>query len=468
MAEPQPINRPEPAVAGAAKTGEQAGRENAAALIELLRIEGEARSVSSTRELAMLAANDVRKVTRARQIFVLHRPGGGALHVGAVTGLPDVDRTVPLVQWIERIAAELIRDGSAVRVFDFSLAKYAEAGGTTAQSYPMQNALWLPLKYRSGQIVAGILMTRDEPWSSNDLAISERLGITFSQAWYWIATSRRPSQFLAFTMKKTAAIFAAVAALGFVPVSLTAIAPAVLAPRNHLVITAPLDGVVADIPVASNEHVKPGQLLVKFEDTTLVSNLAVADREVGVAEARVKKTMLQAVNDISGRHELAIAKSELEVKTAEHDYAREILQRSQIAAPQAGVIIIGDKRDIIGRPLSTGEKILEIADPGQVELLVDVPVGDALLLKTGARVQAFLDSDPLHALEARVVRADYQAKVRETGTLSFRVFAEFENNTGTLPRLGTRGTAQLFGERVPLAYYIFRRPLTALRQWAGF
>ena len=36
-----------------------------------------------------------------------------------------------------------------------------------------------------------------------------------------------------------------------------------------------------------------------------------------------------------------------------------------------------------------------------------------------------------------------------------------------LPRIGLKGTARIYGEPVPLAYAVFRRPFAALRQWAG-
>jgi hypothetical protein len=34
-------------------------------------------------------------------------------------------------------------------------------------------------------------------------------------------------------------------------------------------------------------------------------------------------------------------------------------------------------------------------------------------------------------------------------------------------RLGLRGSAKIDGERVPLGYFLFRRPLLILRQWLG-
>jgi multidrug efflux pump subunit AcrA (membrane-fusion protein) len=444
-----------------------AASDGATSMIELLRIEGQARSTASTQELAILIANETRKLTRARQIFVFERQASGPMTIQAATGLPVVDRTVPLIQCLERAVSRLAEDTGLERCRDFILATYAGADDQTGQSYPLQQVMWFPIKYRAGAPVAGVLMAREDAWSTNDQAIVDRLSLTYAQAWYWLATSKSSRRVLAVTPKRAVAASFIAIAVSLFPVSMTTLAPLVLAPRNQLVVTAPLDGVIQDIPIEANEPVKVGQTIVHFNDTALRSRLAVADREVEVADARVKKTMLIAVNDISGRHELAIAKAELNVKTAERNYAHDVLGRATVIAEQPGIAILGDKRDLVGKPVVTGEKILEIANAEQVELHVDVPVSDVIVLKPGARVKAYLDSDPLRPLEAKIIRADYQAKMQDAGALAFRVVAELDGDAKQLPRLGTRGTAQIFGDRVPLIYFLFRRPLTSLRQWTG-
>lgn len=441
--------------------------EHATSIIELLRIEGQARGTANTDELAIFIANETRKLTRARQIFVLTRHGDNAMKIAAVTGLPVIDRSVPLIQCIERVVARLADDAGLEQSRDFVLATYGGADDETANKYQLQQIMWFPIKYRTGATVAGVLMARDEPWSSNDQAIVDRIALTYAQAWYWLATSKSQAARWTVTRKKVAACVALLAIASLIPVPLTTLAPLVLAPRNQLVITAPLDGVIEDVPIQANEAVKAGQVVVRFNDTALRNRLAVAEREVEVADARVKKTMLLAVNDITGRHELAISKAELNVKNAERDYARDLLSRATLTAGQSGIAILGDKRDLVGRPVSVGEKILEIASPDQVELHVDVPVSDTIILKPGARVKAYLDSDPLNPLEAKIVRADYQAKPQESGILAFRVVAEFQGDAKALPRLGTRGTAQIFGDKVALGFFLFRRPISALRQWIG-
>ncbi|MNF02465.1 hypothetical protein D3C80_2016120 [compost metagenome] len=77
----------------------------------------------------------------------------------------------------------------------------------------------------------------------------------------------------------------------------------------------------------------------------------------------------------------------------------------------------------------------------------------------------FLDSDPLHRHEAKLERAAYEAQATAAGQLAYRLDATF---LGEPPRIGLRGTAKLYGERAPLAYYLLRRPLAAVRQGLGF
>ena len=47
------------------------------------------------------------------------------------------------------------------------------------------------------------------------------------------------------------------------------------------------------------------------------------------------------------------------------------------------------------------------------------------------------------------------------------VIADFQ---GAAPevRIGWHGTAKIYGEDVPLFFYLFRRPLSAIRQFVGF
>ncbi|MGB4864627.1 MAG: HlyD family secretion protein, partial [Hyphomicrobium sp.] len=189
---------------------------------------------------------------------------------------------------------------------------------------------------------------------------------------------------------------------------------------------------------------------------------------VQVAEARLKQSNQVAFSDPRGMHEIGIARAELALKIAERDFARDLLEKSEIRAQRDGIAMYSDKRDLVGRPVAVGERILEVADASALEARIDLPVADAITLSTGARVRLFLDSDPLSPWGATVRRADYKAKVGESDVVAFRVVADITLETDRpLPRLGVRGTAQISGDQVSLGYFLFRRPITAMRQWLG-
>ena len=110
---------------------------------------------------------------------------------------------------------------------------------------------------------------------------------------------------------------------------------------------------------------------------------------------------------------------------------------------------------------------MELANPSEIEFRIDLGVADAIVLREAARVKVFLDADPLRPIEARLVRASYRAKMRDSQQLAFRLVAVAEAGSVENLRLGARGTAQIYSDRVPLGFYLLRRPIAAARQWLG-
>jgi len=166
------------------------------------------------------------------------------------------------------------------------------------------------------------------------------------------------------------------------------------------------------------------------------------------------------------RGDLAVAATEKSLAVAKRDYAADLLARTQVTAPDAGVVIYADKRDWIGRPVSTGERLMEVADPDRIQIRIDVPVADAIAVKTGADVRAFLDSAPLRPVKATLRVASFEPQMIDGNILAYRIYATLvEKQPGM--RLGIRGTAQIAGDKVPLAFYLFRRPIATIRQRLG-
>ena len=437
-----------------------------AGLIALLKSEEAARQASSEGELLILAANDMMRLAKARQVFVI-KTDGGVFKAAAVSSLAAFDPNAPLVQGIERLLAQSHRLQPLDTVQDLQTVLTTAECDPSLSVYPFAHLLWLPLTGRHQNLLGGLLLARDAPWSPAERVVPERLAHSFAHAWQALRPYRRWQHSRA-TRSRAArlALTAAFLAL-LIPVPMTTLAPFEVGSSSSFVIAAPIDGVIDEIAVEPNAAVKAGDVLVRLNGITLRNRLEIAEHEVSVAEARMTQTLQLAFGDARGRHDIGIVRAERALKVAERDYAHELLDKAQIKAPRDGLAVFADKRSLLGKPVATGERIMDLADPNLIELRIDVAVSDAISVRTASRLKAFFDADPLHTRAGTVTHADYQARLIAGDVLAYRVVAGIDANHDELPRLGSRGTAQLYGENVPLAYLLFRRPLTAVRQRFG-
>lgn len=450
------------------QSGSTTGRAPETPAAQLLRLEAMLRQVRSFPELTYFIANELRPLTRAQQVFVASSNGRGRFKIEAVSSLTNVDRASPMIDGFARLLEGLARDHDLSAPAEFDLATLRSPQIDLAKSYPLPSLLWIPFEDFNGGVIGGMLHTRTAPWSQPEMTIASHLGGTCALAWMALKPAQRHPWLAKLGLSRLAmAGCAALVLLGLLPVSMTALAPAEVAPRGAYIVTAGVDGVVEQINVDPNTAIRKGDVLVQLADTALKNGLEVAEREVAVAEANRKKASQLAFVDVRGRHDLVAAQSELDVKIAERDYARDMLARTRITAERDGIAFFSDKKDLIGKPVGAGEKLLEIVDPAALEFHVDLPVADAIVLNDGARVKVFLDSDPLHPIEATLKRSDYRARPHDNQQLSFRLIAEADPAATPSLRLGVRGTAQVYGERTRLWYYLLRRPISALRQAIG-
>jgi hypothetical protein len=171
--------------------------------------------------------------------------------------------------------------------------------------------------------------------------------------------------------------------------------------------------------------------------------------------------------DARSKAERATKEALLRKKQAELAYSREEYDKINVVADRPGIAIFNSPDDWIARPVSLGQRILLIADPKRVAIEAMLPIKDALETRSGARVQVFLDNSPLDPLEGTVLRTSYDASPTADGVMAFRVRVMLNDDQRT-PRIGAHGVSKIYGESVALFFYLFRRPLTVLRQTIGF
>jgi hypothetical protein len=432
------------------------------ALATLLQLEKSFRNADAAEALAYTLVNDSRGLIEFRQAALWRIDNS---EVVAVSGLPVVDSNAPYISWLKQVFKQLESDTSGT----IRPLTAEDLDGDCGDNWPQwlpDHALWLPVSAYGAMPQAGLLLARESAWTDGELYLLEHVADTFGHA--WAALAPRPPFWKQdwLSKKRLMTGLAVLFCLLWVPVRQTALAPASVIPAHPTILRAAIDGVVDQFYVQPNEQVSKDQRLLSLEEETIKNKLTVTRKALAVAEAEYRKTAQQAMFDMDSKAQVNILKSRTEQQEAEVRSMEDWLARVDIKAPHAGIVVFSDVNDWIGKPVTIGERILMVADPADVELEVQLPVADAINLEPGAKVQFFLNIDPAAPISAELYFAAYQAEVTPDEALAYRLKARLRQ-TEALPRIGLKGTAKVFGSRVPFVYYVLRRPLAALRQWLG-
>jgi hypothetical protein len=332
-------------------------------------------------------------------------------------------------------------------------------------------ALWVPLALDADHGFGALLLARDQPpWNDGERHIVGELADGYAHAWAGFLGGRRRSLLARLWSRRRSinlAIGAAVIAIMCLPITLSALAPAEVTAFKPTIVRAPLDGVVDHFAVAPNAPVREGQTLLELDPRAIQNKLDVASKALAVAEAEYRQAAQEALFDDKSRAKLAVLNERTEQRRADVTYARSLLDRIHVVADRSGLALFDEPNDWIGRPVTIGEKLLEIADPAEAELEIWLPVADAITLEPGAEVEFFLNVSPGAPLRATLRQASYEATLSSANLLGYRLKATLDDNAH-MPRIGLRGTAKIYGEKVTLFYYLARRPLAAVRQFLGW
>ncbi len=334
------------------------------------------------------------------------------------------------------------------------------------KEYSLPFVLWCPLKLADGTNLGGIWLARETPWKDNELKLVKRLADTYAHAWYALKGKEKLTKSPHYERLILGSVLFIIISFFIIPVRISALAPVEVVAKDPIIVSAPMDGVIADVLIAPNTMVSSDTLLLKYEDTGLRNKYVVAEKTLAVAVAEFHKVSQEAFRDAQSNAKVALLRAQVELSRAESKYARDLLEQVDVKSPKQGLLIYTEKSDWIGRPVQVGEKIMKIADPNKVKLRINLPVDDAIFLVVGAEVKIFLDVDPLKPISGVVTHASYEAALTPEGVLAYRIDAEFSEPNVT-KRIGLQGTAKLYEERVSLFYYLFRRPISALRQFVG-
>ncbi|MCI4662526.1 MAG: HlyD family efflux transporter periplasmic adaptor subunit [Neomegalonema sp.] len=441
---------------------------------QLLQLEEAFRSAETISALWYQLANASRRIVPYGTAIILTSDEVRLLRknaqyrVSAAANVQVVDRTAPLMRAFERVVNEVeqpLVEGSFE--LDAQLGREGlVAIGMAPGEYPFQHCHLIPVIER-GLGLGAIVFARKAPFAPGEIAGLQRIVRAAAHAWWAMGGARQARASGWLTLGMRVAGLLSLLALFALPVPMTVLAPAEVVGRDPAVVTAPLSASIKKILVAPNQVVSPGTALFELNDTDLRNAFDLAEREVAVAQSKLHTAKQAAFVDPRGKKEVAIAKAELELAERRRDYAAERLSQVVVSASSGGVVLFSSVDDWTGKPVSIGERVMEIADPAQVEIVMALPSNDAVSLPEKAMVRVFLDADPLNPLSAHLSERAYRAEEADGGVLAYEMTAQISEAETIVPRIGLRGTARIIGDQTTLGYWLFRRPLSYLRQLTG-
>ena len=444
-----------------ASTAQSAANRNAAALKVIMGLENEALAADDLIALKHIAVNRPRDVLQTGHIFWISRHGN-KVTIDAISSQSTLDKTTPFIQWMTR---QLNLRTQSDDLNELALWEFDNCREGAPFTYPFTQALYAPFapNFQHG----GLLFTRETPFKDAEHHLVKRLAKIFGLA--AMATKRKRRKTI--RVSKRLALWGIIALFGLIsviPVPMTRLAPAEIVASKPFIITAPFDGVIEDIFVPPNTPVQSDTPLLRFVDTAYRNDFILAGKEAAIAEAKLRQAAVSSFISETAKRDIAIADAEKALAVARQKYAQDRLAKTILTAPKKGLAIYSDPADWRGRHVTTGEAIIQIANPSDLRLRIEAPLSMGESLTGGTRVKLFLNNAPLNTFEAQLSSASYYAKPLPGGHMAYEAYADLKlEDDGHLPRIGAHGVAKIYGRKAPLGYWLLRQPITLIRQTLG-
>jgi hypothetical protein len=432
----------------------------------LLQLMQRARQVSPE-ELPFFIVNETHQLFPYHQAVLWECDPQRQGRVTAISGVPLPDRGAPYMGWLDLAIQRLAEGDPALKLHPVGPGDLpAPLAQEWAEWVPPQG-LWIPLFGPRQALIGAMLLFRSDPWSEADGHIMGYLAGAYAQSlalrqlgpggfsWRTALRERR---------RAIIAVLGAILLLLLVPVRQAVLAPAEAIPSDPTLIRAPFDGVVDRFYIEPNQSVRAGQRLLSLDPAQLQSRLKVAQETRQIAEAELLQATQFSFSDPSYKAKINPLQGKVEQQAAEIAYIEGLLRRIELKAAHDGLAIFDDPNDWLGRPVTIGQRILVVADPVAVALEIRLPAEDAIPLAPDAEVVFFANVAPDEPIPAHLQFASYRATLTPDNIMSYRLRAAFDEGASK-PRIGYKGTAKVFGHRVPFLLWVLRRPIKLVRQW---
>lgn len=220
-------------------------------------------------------------------------------------------------------------------------------------------------------------------------------------------------------------------------------------------VTAPLSGIVLSISVSDGDPVNA--------DETELARIATNEitQELATAQADYSRALLEREGARGARDASALRNAELEAESlrARIDLLESRRARAVIVAPISGVVVGNDLSAFLGATVRQGDPLLDVVDPANLALKLEVPDDLLLRIKDGEDGVFRPDFAPNQSFEG-AVQTISPAQSARSDIAVFEGRATLPADTGQL-RPGLRGVFVFDREYKLLSQIVY----DAIRNW---
>ena len=435
------------------------------ATIKLLTFEHKLRAVENLHALNYLVVNELPKLLGVVCAFTLRTSALNSFRLTAASNVQVINRSTALSHVLEKSFNQIMRS----RSLTFGETKSNVINGSKNADLP-GFFCWIPISddLRAGEDLAGLLIFSDRMFGAEQQKLLAHIQSVLCTTYYALIGKRRRFQVQKSMKSFLGSMFIVLVCvlLYHIKIPLSVVAPFELVPKLPQQVYAKTTGQIDRVLVEAGDDVVAGQTLLQLQTDDLIYEVEKVNAVIEAKRTELELVTATGYRDRDARSKIDILNAELGLHEAELKLAKFHLENATLKADINGRVLIASTDELQGKPVTLGEPLLVVYAPGIVELQIEVATKDIIRIDPNKKIAIYFDTDPLVKWTGNIKHGELATFTSANGVLSYRVIATLDRRQGvTLPNVGTRGTARVYGPEVSILYQIFRKPIVAARRW---
>ena len=231
-------------------------------------------------------------------------------------------------------------------------------------------------------------------------------------------------------------------------------APFILEPLNRAVLRTEVPGNVIGVMAHEGQRVNAGEPLLQLQNLDVESQLANAQGDLSIANARVNQAALRYKDYGPAEHDRQRLRTQFETLASEQG-------KLQLRSPIAGTVVTQRPQDLQGRRIDPGGETIEVADLSQMRARLFVAESEMRDIRPGQTVSLLYPS-LFHSEKGKILTISPSVSQLEPGLEAaspykgitppaFYVATVLQSNLNGELKYGMTGTAKIYTVRRSLA-----------------